>query len=206
MKVVRKLRTDRGWSQRKLANKARTSQITISEIELGLRDPHPTTLRKIAEALGVSVAELSAEEPAASENPDELPLEHAQQRDSAVKTFVEEPAAPIASAELLLSNARQRNSAVINALRTYFRDLSLRWKEPPNKPSTYQIRDALDLLQHLTDQGAFKGYLTPGEENEMDSLFNAAHKLRLIAEELAEENEAAWLQDMIEEVFESISM
>ncbi len=62
MEAVRKLRIDRGWTQRKLAHEARTSQHTIGEIELGLRDPHPTTLRKIAEAFGVSEAELLAEE------------------------------------------------------------------------------------------------------------------------------------------------
>ncbi len=174
MEAVRKLRIDRGWTQRKLAHEARTSQHTIGEIELGLRDPHPTTLRKIAEAFGVSEAELLAEEADMPEAPGELPFEHAQQRDS----------------------------ATIKALRTYFRDLRLRWKEPVNKPTPGQIRDALDLLQHLADHGAFGGSSAPREQKEADSMFNTARKLRPIAEELAEENEAPWLEDMIEEVFE----
>ena len=177
MKAVRKLRVERGWTQRKLAHEARTSQHTIGEIELGLRDPHPTTLRKIAEAFSVSADELLAEEPDTPEAPGELPLEHAQQRDP----------------------------AVIKALRTYFRDLRLRWKEPTNKPTPGQIRDALDLLQHIIDHGAFEWSLTPQEQNEVKLLFKTAYKLRPIAEELAEENEAAWLEDVIEEVFESTS-
>ena len=178
MEIVRKLRMGRGWTQRKLAHEARTSQHTIGEIELGLRDPHPTTLRKIAEALGVSEAQLSGEEPAGSKAHAESPLEHGQQRDS----------------------------VVIKALITYFRDLRLRWKEPANKPTPGQIRDAVDLLQHLTDHGAFEWRLTSWEQSEVKLLFDAASKLRPIVEELAEENEAAWLQDMIEEVFESVSM
>ena len=174
METVRKKRVERGWTQQKLAQRARTSQCTIDEIEQGRQDPHPTTLRKIAEAFGVSEAELLAEEPYTPQAQDGLPVEHAHQRDS----------------------------ALIKALRTYFRDLRLRWKEPANKPTLGQIRDALDLLQHLTDHGAFNGTLTLREQNEVDLLMNVAHKLRPLAEELAEENEAAWLDDVIEEAFE----
>jgi transcriptional regulator with XRE-family HTH domain len=40
MDSVRRLRKERGWTQRDLAAKAGTTQYTISEIELGHRDPH----------------------------------------------------------------------------------------------------------------------------------------------------------------------
>jgi transcriptional regulator with XRE-family HTH domain len=176
MEIVRKLRKERGWTQRKLADEAGTTQYTVSEIEQGHRDPHPTTLRKLAEALGVSVAEFFAEETADPKAPAELPPEDTQQRDS----------------------------AIIKALRTYFWDLRFRWKEPGNKPSPEQIRDALNLLRHLTEHGAFEGPLTPREQSEVVLLFNAAHKIRPIAEELAEEDKAAWLQPMIEEVFADV--
>jgi transcriptional regulator with XRE-family HTH domain len=56
MDSVRRLRKERGWTQRDLAAKAGTTQYTISEIELGHRDPHPTTLRKLAQALDISGA------------------------------------------------------------------------------------------------------------------------------------------------------
>jgi transcriptional regulator with XRE-family HTH domain len=179
MDVLRKLRKERGWSQRELADEAGTTQYTVSEIEQGHRDPHPTTLRKLAEALGVSVAEFFGEETADPKAPAELPLEDTQQRDS----------------------------AVIKALRTYFWDLRFRWKEPGNNPSPEQIRDALDLLQHLLNHGAFKEPLTPREQSEVKLLFNAAYKLRPIVEERieeAEDNEAAWLKPMSEEVFAEI--
>lgn len=176
MEIVRKLRKERGWTQRELAAEAGTTQYTVSEIEQGHRDPHPTTLRKIAEALGVPVAEFFAEEHADPKAPAELPLEDTEQRDS----------------------------AVIKALRTYFWDLRLRWNEPNNKPSPEQIRDALDLLQHLVTHGAFEGPLAPREQSEVKILFNAAHKLRPLVEEFVDEDEATWLRPMIEEVFEGM--
>jgi transcriptional regulator with XRE-family HTH domain len=40
---------------------AGVSQYTVSEIEQGKRDPHPSTLRKLAEALGIEVAALFGE-------------------------------------------------------------------------------------------------------------------------------------------------
>jgi transcriptional regulator with XRE-family HTH domain len=47
-----------GYSQQDLANKSSVSQHTISEIELGRRKPQGRTLRKLATALGVEVADL----------------------------------------------------------------------------------------------------------------------------------------------------
>jgi hypothetical protein len=79
--------------------------------------------------------------------------------------------------------------------------LRLRWKEQGHRPSLGQIRDALDLLQRLTDHGAFEGSLTPGEHSELGLLFNAADKLRPIAEEFATEDDAENLQQQIEKVF-----
>jgi transcriptional regulator with XRE-family HTH domain len=47
-----------GYSQQDLANKSSVSQHTISEIELGRRKPQGRTLRKLATALRVEVADL----------------------------------------------------------------------------------------------------------------------------------------------------
>jgi transcriptional regulator with XRE-family HTH domain len=47
-----------GLSQQELADSSGVSQHTISEIELGRRKPHGSTLRKLAEVLGVEVADL----------------------------------------------------------------------------------------------------------------------------------------------------
>lgn len=61
---LRRLRKERGLSQMKLRDLAGVSQQAISEIETGHRDPYQSTLVKLAEALGASIADLYAEEPA----------------------------------------------------------------------------------------------------------------------------------------------
>lgn len=58
---VRHARRLRGMTQQELAADAHTTQHTVSAIERGQRDPHPTTLRKIADALGVEVADFFRE-------------------------------------------------------------------------------------------------------------------------------------------------
>ena len=51
------LREKKGWSQYRLYKEANIGQSTLSQIESGARCPNVTTLRKIASALGVSMAE-----------------------------------------------------------------------------------------------------------------------------------------------------
>jgi transcriptional regulator with XRE-family HTH domain len=53
-----RLRKSKGYSQRSLAKKAGTSSSTIYEIEVGRHSPNPTTLIKLANALGVSTEEV----------------------------------------------------------------------------------------------------------------------------------------------------
>ena len=176
MESVKRMREERGLSQRKLAEKAGINAVTLVRIEKGVGSPQVDTLEKLAKAMNVSVVDFFAEEPADPQAPAELPLEDTQQRDS----------------------------AIIKALRTYFWDLRFRWKEPGNRPSPEQIRDALNLLQHLVDHDAFEGPLTPREQSEVNILFNAAHKLRPLVEELVEEDEATWLRPMAEDVVQGM--
>ena len=50
---------DRGYSQEELERLSGISRATISHLEGGTRPhPHPRTLRKLAEALGVAVADI----------------------------------------------------------------------------------------------------------------------------------------------------
>ena len=56
---LRELREDRLLSQRELARRAGVSNKTIVDIEAGRIRPHPATLRKLAEALGVEPPALS---------------------------------------------------------------------------------------------------------------------------------------------------
>jgi transcriptional regulator with XRE-family HTH domain len=56
---LREARLDRGLSQEDLHRMTGVSRDTISRMETGDRpNPHPKTLRKLAGALGVSVADI----------------------------------------------------------------------------------------------------------------------------------------------------
>jgi len=56
---LREVRLDRGLSQEDLHRMTGVSRDTISRMETGDRpNPHPKTLRKLAGALGVSVADI----------------------------------------------------------------------------------------------------------------------------------------------------
>jgi transcriptional regulator with XRE-family HTH domain len=56
--TIRRLRKERGLAQEGLAFKAGLSTSTLSRIELGKHAPTVTTLRRIAGALDVTLAEL----------------------------------------------------------------------------------------------------------------------------------------------------
>jgi transcriptional regulator with XRE-family HTH domain len=56
---IRELRQRKLLSQRELAEKAGVSETTIVKLELGVTKPQPRTLRKIAEALGLSAEEMA---------------------------------------------------------------------------------------------------------------------------------------------------
>ncbi len=58
-KAVRELRRKRGATQEALARDAELTTATLSLIERGEANPTWDTLKKIAKALGVSVAELA---------------------------------------------------------------------------------------------------------------------------------------------------
>jgi transcriptional regulator with XRE-family HTH domain len=58
---LREVRERRGWNQSVLAEKADVSRNSISNYETGQREAYPLTARKLADALGVSLAELQEE-------------------------------------------------------------------------------------------------------------------------------------------------
>lgn len=55
---LRSLRLSRGWSQKDLADRAGIRQGTVSSLENG-HNARPSTVRLIAEALGVTVREVA---------------------------------------------------------------------------------------------------------------------------------------------------
>jgi len=74
---IRRLREEKGWSQAKLAGAADMGTSGISQIETGARNPSAVTLSKIAEALGVGVADLFPK------GQPTLPLDLEQRRETA---------------------------------------------------------------------------------------------------------------------------
>ena len=66
MYELKRLRTERGLSQAKLAARSDLDPSTVNQIERGARAPTVETLRKLAAALDVGVAELLGEAPSDS--------------------------------------------------------------------------------------------------------------------------------------------
>lgn len=60
---IRRLRELHALSQRDLAARARLSVTTVNRVETGQRKPMPRTVRKLAEAFGITPEELLAEQP-----------------------------------------------------------------------------------------------------------------------------------------------
>lgn len=58
MKEVRRFRLEKGWNQNELAFHADLAPSVISLVETGRREPNATTLRKLADALGVDIPDL----------------------------------------------------------------------------------------------------------------------------------------------------
>ena len=56
--AMRRFRLEAGMSLKGLASAAGVAHDTVMDIEAGKRTPHPTTVKKLADALGVSVGEL----------------------------------------------------------------------------------------------------------------------------------------------------
>jgi transcriptional regulator with XRE-family HTH domain len=61
---LRAWRAARGLSQRALAEKAGVGAVLVARLELGQTDPRLTTLRRLAEALKLTVGELVDRSPA----------------------------------------------------------------------------------------------------------------------------------------------
>jgi transcriptional regulator with XRE-family HTH domain len=63
MEQLKRLRTEKGLSQVRLAARAEVDPSTLNQVERGARDPSPATLRKLARALDVSLFELMEGDP-----------------------------------------------------------------------------------------------------------------------------------------------
>jgi transcriptional regulator with XRE-family HTH domain len=57
MEELTRLRVEQGWTQQRLADESNVNKATINQIEKGRRSPNIETLEKLANALGVGVAD-----------------------------------------------------------------------------------------------------------------------------------------------------
>ncbi len=57
MEELTRIRSERGWSQQKLADESGVNKATINQIERGRRSPNIETLGKLAEALGTELGD-----------------------------------------------------------------------------------------------------------------------------------------------------
>ncbi len=82
MEKLKQLREERGLSQVKLAARADLNPATVNQIERGMRDASPGTLRKLADALEVSLYDLLEEEAPKAHAPLQLELEEQRGADN----------------------------------------------------------------------------------------------------------------------------
>jgi transcriptional regulator with XRE-family HTH domain len=117
---VKQLRLAKEWNQTELAFHAGLAPSVISEIENGKRDPSARTLRKLAEALKVDVADLFPK--------GQAPLpDFEDERRGAVYRFT---GAQKVTVEKLREHGIESNDSEIHVLNQY---LELR-EQPPNGP------------------------------------------------------------------------
>jgi transcriptional regulator with XRE-family HTH domain len=133
LRELRDIRLRRGLSQADLSAKTGVAEFTISQIEAGKRaNPRPSTLRKLAQALDVEVADLygSPENPLAEAPP---------------------------SQEKLFNNGileEERRTGYLRAWRAFVWKLVHRWEQEPPKTSR-EIAVVLESIQALVEEGAF---------------------------------------------------
>lgn len=75
LKGLRPLRRSRGMRQEDLAEAIGSDQYSVSQWERGIRSPRPTTIRKLAEALGVEPQDLFIEQPLTAPLAEPAPVE-----------------------------------------------------------------------------------------------------------------------------------
>lgn len=62
---LKEAREEHGWSQKRLSDESGVSRDSISNYETGQRDAWPSTAKKLADALGVEIADLARPKAAA---------------------------------------------------------------------------------------------------------------------------------------------
>lgn len=168
LRELREIRLRRGLSQADLSAMTGVAEFTISEIESGKRtNPRPSTLRKLAQALEVEVADLygSSERPLGEAPP---------------------------SQQLTLNGEleEERRVQYLRALRAFVHRLAHRWETEPPKTSR-EIAPLYDALTAVVEQGVFEPSDVSGAEGlELHLLMVGFQRLNDVADKIEKDEEA----------------
>jgi transcriptional regulator with XRE-family HTH domain len=173
---IKAARTAAGMTQMDVARRTDLSLQAVGDIERGIvRDPHISSLRQIAYALGVPVEMLVKEEMAVPA----FPLDDASDQ---------EPR----------RGREERRSKYLRSWRAFVWKLVRRWKQDPPK-SSRDIAVVLDTMQALLDEGAFERppeQITSSDKREVSEwldlsfLFQGIDRLNQIADAVEADAEA----------------
>ncbi len=172
MDKIRELRIERGLSQARLAARAGVDPSTVNQIERGAREASPTTLRKIAQALDVNLAELLQE----ADSP------KAQRRSSP------EPS-------LFNGLEDERRLRYLSGWRAFVHRLAGRWEKEPPKTSA-EISPVFDAMTALVEQKVFEpSEASALEGHELMLLMVGFQRLNDIADTVEKGEEAEQRRD-----------
>ena len=169
---IRAARKAAGMTQEAVARRTDLSLQAVGDIERGIvRDPHISSLRQIAYALGVPVEMLVKEEMAV-------------------------PAFPLgdASDQEPRRSREERRSRYLRSWRAFVWKLVHRWEQDPPK-SSREIAVVLDAMQALLQEGAFERppeQITTSDEREasewldLSLLFQGIDRLNQMADDVQE--------------------
>ena len=173
---IKATRTAAGMTQMDVARRTELSLQAVGDIERGIvRDPHISSLRQIAYALGVSVEMLVNEEMAV-------------------------PAFPLgdASDQEPRRSREERRSRYLRSWRAFVHKLIVRWRQDPPQ-SSREIAVVLDAMQALLEEGAFERppeQITTSDKREasewadLRSLFMGIDRLNQMADAVQADAEA----------------
>jgi transcriptional regulator with XRE-family HTH domain len=131
MEILRRLRTERGLSQAKLAARAELDPSTVNQIERGAREASPATLRKLADALDVGIADLLEE------------------------TSPKAPGRSSPEPSLFNGLEDERRLRYLRGWRAFVWKLERRWQQEPPKTSR-EIAPLFEVMTALMDEGVFE--------------------------------------------------
>jgi len=170
MERIRQLRKERGLSQVKLAVMADMDPATLNRLERGTGNPNLKTMERVADALGVEVADLLPKAPRRS------------------------PSEPTLNDAL----GEERRLGYLRAWRAFVYKLIQRWEETPPKTAA-EVGVVSDTMQALLNEGAFQRppeTLTTRNSREasewldLSFLFRGIDRLNKIADAVQEDAEA----------------